>query len=269
MMVFRRDGEIAGVLPSFLHEWNGQRQMTLVGSGVSDYLDPVFEPAYLGEILELTRAQLRSRGDWDLCDWQDLSRDSPIASLGTPVEDTPCLVIPIEQPFEEFLAGRPTELKRNLRRDEKKAAAVGPVSFEALESTTPELMDALVQLHGARWAKSGEQGMIAANRSEAFLRDVAERFAALGSLRIFSMRFANRIVAILLALRDRTTLYAYLTGFDPEYEKLGFGRQLLAHAVRYAHEQGYRQWDFLRGQEAFKFDWGARVVEKCRLVIRS
>jgi CelD/BcsL family acetyltransferase involved in cellulose biosynthesis len=267
VMVFRRDGEVAGVLPCFLHHWNGRRQMTLVGSGVSDCLDPLFEPEYVDEIVARLRAHLRSRADWDICEWQDLSQNTPLAALGTVLEDTPCTVIAIEQPFEAFLAARPQALRRNLRRDKRKAEVIACVEFEVTESASEELMDALVRLHGARWAKAGEAGMIEANRSEAFLRDVSGRFGAEGWLKIFALRFANEIVAIVLAFCDHTTIYGYLTGFDPQYEDLSFGRELLAQALRYAHERGYRQWDFLRGEEPYKFLWGAQVIPKCRVVI--
>jgi CelD/BcsL family acetyltransferase involved in cellulose biosynthesis len=269
VMVFRHDGNVAGVLPCFLHPWNGRRQMTLVGSGISDYLDPLFEPAYVDEMLELIRAELRRGADWDICDWQDLSRDTPLASLGTVVKETACSVIPINQPFEAFLGTRPKDLRRNLRRYREKAEAIGCVSFEVTESADADLMDALIKLHGARWAKAGEAGMIEENRSEAFLRDIVERFGAGGLLRIFTLRFADRIAAILLAFRDNTTIYSYLSAFDPQYEQFGFGRELLAQALRYAHERGYRQWNFLRGEEPYKFSWGAQALEKCRVVIRS
>jgi CelD/BcsL family acetyltransferase involved in cellulose biosynthesis len=269
VMVFRQRGDVAGVLPGFLHEWDGRRQMTLVGAGISDYLDPLFEPAFVDDILEQIREELRWRADWDICDWQDLSRDTPLQSLGTVMEETPCSAIAIEQPFEAFLAARPRDLRRNLRRYKEKAEAAGPLTFEVTERATPELMDTLVRLHGARWAKAGGAGMIEANRSEAFLRDVAERFGAGGLLRIFTLRFADAIVAILLAFCDTAAIYAYLSAFDPQYEEFGFGRELLAQALRYAHERGYRQWNFLRGEEPYKFSWGAQAVAKRRVVIRS
>src|SRR4051812_45743965 len=154
-MVFRHAGDVAGVLPCFLHDWNGRRQMTLIGSGISDYLDPLFEPAHADEILDLIGAELRMRSDWEICQWQDLSRGTPLARLGTVLEETPCSAIPIEQPFDDFLAARPREVRRNLRRERAKAAAIGPVRFEVAESAHPELMDALVKLHGARWTKAG------------------------------------------------------------------------------------------------------------------
>jgi CelD/BcsL family acetyltransferase involved in cellulose biosynthesis len=268
VMAFRQSGKLVGVLPCFLHEWRGRRQTTLIGSGISDYLDPMFDPAFVEEIVEVVRTELRSRADWDICEWQDLSRDTPLAGLGTLMEETPCTAIAIEPPFESFLAARPKDLRRNLRRDRKRAEAMGCVRFEVEEDARPELLDALVRLHGARWASVGEAGMIEANRSEAFLRDAAERFASSGSLRIFTLCLADRIAAIILAFCNDTTLYGYLSGFDPQYEEFGFGRELLAEALRFAHERGYRRWDFLRGEEPYKFDWGAQVLAKSRLVIR-
>jgi CelD/BcsL family acetyltransferase involved in cellulose biosynthesis len=177
--------------------------------------------------------------------------------------------VDITNSFDEFLAARPKDLRRNLRVYHKKAEAIGKVEFQVADTADSELMDALVALHHARWATEGETGMIEANRSEAFLRDdAAAQLGPCGSLRIFTMRFAGRIAAIILAFCNQTTIFGYLTGFDPVHEKFGFGRELLAGGLRYAHEGGYRQWDFLRGDEAYKFAWGAKAVARCRVVIR-
>jgi CelD/BcsL family acetyltransferase involved in cellulose biosynthesis len=267
LLVFRRQGAVTGILPCFLHEWNRRRQLTLLGSGISDYLDPLFKPDCVAGILEELRAQLVGWTDWDVCEWQDLSRDTPLQSLGTVVEETPCSAISIQQPFEEFLAARPRDLRRNLRRYKEKAEAIGSVKFEVSHAADTESMSALIQLHGARWQKAGQAGMIETNHSGAFLREVAERLGGSGMLRIFKVRFQGRIAAILLAFCNQTTIFAYLSAFDPRYEIFGFGRELLAQALHYAHEKGYRFWNFLRGDEAYKISWGAQALAKCRVVI--
>jgi len=84
---------------------------------------------------------------------------------------------------------------------------------------------------------------------------------------VFVVRFGGEVAAVLLALRHRATTFSYLSAFDPQYESFGFGRELLAQSIRYAHECGCRQWNFLRGDEPYKFSWGAQRIEKCRLVI--
>ena len=267
VMAFRESGELVGILPCFLHHWERRRQLTLLGSGVSDYLDPVFEPRCIDGILELVRTQLKTWADWDICDWQDLSMDTPLHALGPALPDTPCSAVPIDQPFEKFLADRPKELRRNLRRYREKAEAAGCLSFQVAETAPRELMDALVELHAARWSKAGESGMIQANRSEAFLRELVTLFEARGWLRFFALRFRDEVAAIILAWCNQTAIFGYLSAFHPDYEKFGFGSQLLARALRYAHDRGYRQWNFLRGAEPYKFSWGAQVTAKRRVVI--
>jgi CelD/BcsL family acetyltransferase involved in cellulose biosynthesis len=267
-IVFRDYGKVIGVLPCFKHEWNGRHQLTLVGSGITDYLDPIAEPSLTAEMIDALWAQLKRWNDWDVCDWQDLSRDTPLQVLGDVAPETPGTAIAIEHPFHEYLASRPKNLRRNLRRYREKAEAIAPVSFHVTDTADPDLLNSLVHLHRVRWQKEGEAGMIAANRSEAFLREVAGLLASSGLLRIFTVRFGERIAAILLALRNQTTIYSYLSAFDPEWESFGFGRELLAQALRHTHENGYRRWDFLRGEEPYKFSWGAELVPKCRVMIR-
>ena len=255
------------MVPCFLHEWCGRRQLTLLGSGVSDYLDPVFDPCHTPEIIERVGAELRRATDWDICDWQDLSADSPLQALGESFADTPCSVVRLEGSFEDFLAARSKDLRRNLRRYRERAEAVGPVSFEAVEEPDAELMDSLVRMHGERWAAAGERGMFESNGSAAFTREAAEKLASRGAVRMFTVRFLNRSAAMLLAFRHETALFCYMSAFDPRHQALGFGRELLAQTFRHAHVHGYKQWNFLRGEEHFKFSWGATAVPKRRVRI--
>jgi CelD/BcsL family acetyltransferase involved in cellulose biosynthesis len=261
-LVFREDGEVTGVLPCFLHEWQGRRQLTLLGSGVTDYLDPVLPDRAVASIGDA----LRKWSDWDVCDWQDLSRETPLAALGTVRDEVPASAVRLSGGFDDFLAARPKDLRRNLRRYREKAEAIGPVTFDVCKSAEALLLDALIDLHRARWERLGESGMIEANRSAGFVRDVAEVFAARGMLRFFTVRFAGQIAAILLALRNESTVFSYLSAFDPQFEAFGFGRELLARAFEYAFANGYQRWDFLRGEEPYKFSWGAEPIARCRVI---
>jgi len=267
VLVFRECERIVGVLPCFVHRWNERRQLTLIGSGLSDYLDPVFDPRYCSEIVDVLERHLASFPDWEICDWQDLSSSTPLQRLGPVFVDTPCSQLAFENSFETYFAKRPKDLRRNLRRYREKAQQIGTIRFEVGANSDPILLDALIELHGARWRRSGEPGVIESNRAAGFLRDVAAAFAPRDLLRIFALHFNERIVAVVLAFRSSTTLFSYLSAFDPEYETFGFGRELLAEAIRYAHENGYRYWNFLRGEESYKFSWGAQPFSKCRLML--
>ncbi len=269
--VFRGGNEMAGVVPCFLHEWNGARQMTLIGAGISDYLEPAAKPEHAIEIVEQIRLHLETSAEWDICDWQDLSFDTPFKRLASEVnEDAPCSAIPLEGSFEQYWERCAQSLRQNVRRDRAKAEACGPIRFDVTASAEPELIGALIAMHGARWQQQNQPGMIEANGSAEFLREIALEFASRDRLRIFSLRFDGKLAAVILAFRYQGRILNYLTGFDPECGRLGFGRTLLYEAIRYCFEGGYSAWDFLRGDEPYKHWWRAEKIQKTRLrVIRK
>ena len=71
---------------------------------------------------------------------------------------------------------------------------------------------------------------------------------------------ANRPGARASARRtaDATTVYYYLSGYDPELDKLSPGTLIIAHAVECAVREGATTFDFLRGAEEYKTSWGAK-----------
>ena len=48
----------------------------------------------------------------------------------------------------------------------------------------------------------------------------------------------------------------YNSGFDPAHARLAPGIVLLAHLIRDAIERGVPVFDFLRGEESYKYDFG-------------
>ena len=271
-----RDGKrIDGILPCFLHDWDGRHQLTLVGTGISDYLDPLIDPEHRPRFINALQVHLEGWPEWELCDWQDLPATTPITGIqkcgGFDVlvsADTPCSAIPLTGTFERLWESRSKDMRRNLRRYSERARSMGAVEFETSSGTAGDAMDELVRLHAARWKKRGEAGVIAANGSEAFLREIADEFAALRLLRLFVIRFKGKIAAVVMTFPYASQVFSYMSAFDPEYEILGFGRILLYEAIQNSYRQGYTAWNFLRGEEPYKFSWGAREIPKCRVILQ-
>jgi hypothetical protein len=63
---------------------------------------------------------------------------------------------------------------------------------------------------------------------------------------------------VLLPLGNEWTLFGYLTGPIPDAPNMDSGMNC---SLEYADAHG-RQWSFLRGNEPYKFDWGARRIPK-------
>ncbi len=87
-------------------------------------------------------------------------------------------------------------------------------------------------------------------------------------LRLHTVSLDGQIRAALYCfhLGDRTVYY--LSGFDPapDLAKFSLGTVLTARAIRHAiEEDSAREFDFLRGNEGYKYKWGARDRFNARL----
>ena len=60
----------------------------------------------------------------------------------------------------------------------------------------------------------------------------------------------------------------YNAGIDPDARELSPGVILAAECVQFAVEHGKRRFDFLRGNEPYKYEWGAVDEPIQRLLVR-
>lgn len=273
-LVAWRDGSIVGFVPCFRHVWQNARQSTLIGSGITDYLDPLIAEEWADWTIYAV-GQYLAEADCDLCDWQDLSATSPLLRLAQMDQlhvsvspDTVCSEVKLAGNFDQYWLQRSSEMRRNVRRYSDKAQKIAPLNFHVDCDYNPDALDTLFALHTARWKSRGESGMVEANHSGQFMRSVSRAFAQRRILRLFTLRWCERVVAMILAFSWNGKLYGYFSAFDPEHEHLGFGRILLSKCIRYGYETGHSHWNFLRGDEPYKSSWGAQYIPKCRIVIR-
>lgn len=272
-LVAWQDASIVGFVPCFRHTWQNARQLTLIGTGITDYLEPFIAEESAEDSISAIGDYL-AKADYDLCDWQDLSAASPLLKLEQldqlnvkAVPDTICSEVALTGSFDQYWTSRSSEMRRNVRRYAEKAERFGPLNFQVDHEAGQDAVDALLSLHTARWQSRGESGMVEANHSAGFIRSAAAALAKRGLLRLFTLRWCERVVAAILAVSWSGRLYGYFSAFDPEHEHLGFGRILLSKCIRYAYDTEHTHWNFLRGDEPYKKSWGAQCIPKCRLII--
>jgi CelD/BcsL family acetyltransferase involved in cellulose biosynthesis len=76
-------------------------------------------------------------------------------------------------------------------------------------------------------------------------------------VRFYVLHLAGTVAAIYYGFIHGDRAYAYLGGFDPAFAFESPGTVLLDHAIREAAREGAREFHFLRGREAYKYQWGA------------
>jgi CelD/BcsL family acetyltransferase involved in cellulose biosynthesis len=64
--------------------------------------------------------------------------------------------------------------------------------------------------------------------------------------------------------RDRN--YFYLCDFHPDYAAISPGTLVTAHAIEHAAQRGAKYFDFLQGEEPYKYQkWGAQPRQTYRI----
>ena len=253
------------MLPLFLWNDGGTRRLVSVGAGQSDYCDMVGEADAFPELLEAIAAGPIRFDELLLPDLRPGSALLGPVPRGWSAREETHEVCPV--------LALPPDLSRSERRkvvhDRHRAEALGGVSAALVEpDELPEALVALFALHRARWEAVGEPGMLADPRVEAFLRTAASALAEAGLLRTTLVRHDGRIVAVLLGFRDAECFHSYINGVDLTVPKQSFGTLAFVCLIDAAVREGARELHFLRGEEPYKYRWGARPVRTVRRVLR-
>src|SRR5207245_8143617 len=96
-------GELVAVAPMFSWGYGGDPEIirvSFLGSGITDYLGMTADPKFVSDAARLVLAWLADRrGDWQLCDFQELRAGSPLLQASMPAglcaEMAECSVCPV------------------------------------------------------------------------------------------------------------------------------------------------------------------------------
>jgi CelD/BcsL family acetyltransferase involved in cellulose biosynthesis len=152
----------------------------------------------------------------------------------------------------------PAGRRRKVRMALHRASRRGDISIRTEREVSPgAFLDALYRLHGERWRSRGESGVLADDAVMRFHALALPRLAAAGLADARLLAIGGELAGAYLGLRDERRDYAYLGGMDPAFARESPGAILLNAAISDAVARGAEEFHFLRGGEAYKYDWGA------------
>lgn len=281
VLVLKKAGSIAGIAPLVLRTSsrlglrirrlefvtpNGDYNELTVGNDPKGQIDAVID------FLAGTPEQ------WDVVHLRDL-RDTgegttriecALRRAGLPytveyeVENCPWL--PIDGGSTDRMARLPGHARRNLRRRVERAQAAG-MRVRIIENPhqEPGLVETLAALDYQKHLH---------RRTPTFIGTYAEviqpLFEALGPrgwLYVALLEIAGKPAAFQLGYRCGDKLWDYAKAYDPAFSALAPGTLLLPALLDYGFQHGFREYDFLRGEEEYKLVWSTGMNRRLRLVI--
>jgi CelD/BcsL family acetyltransferase involved in cellulose biosynthesis len=104
-------------------------------------------------------------------------------------------------------------------------------------------------------------------KMEGFFRRATTALADLGLVRLWFLDGPSGPLATFITLEWDGTVGLYNSGFHPDRATLAPGLVLLGHLIRDAIVRGKQRFDFLRGEERYKYDFGPQPEEVYRVQI--
>ncbi len=265
-------GRLIAVLP--LYAAGAAETWRIVGGvDVSDYLDLIAER---GREEEAWKALLDLQGGvWEL---RGLRNGSPSLSLlpalaashGAAVrieveECCPALALPgnWEEYLNQLRAKDRHELRRKLRKFERECPGAVARCY-AGEGEVDDAADIFLALH--RKSGAGKRRFMN-DRMELFFRRICRALARAGWLRLWLLERAGEPLASFICFEYGGEVEVYNSGFDPVHAGRAPGIVLLAHLIRDAIERGIPRFDFLRGEEGYKYAFGSTPVPLYRMEV--
>ncbi len=264
-----RGNELVALAPLYLEA--ASRRLLPLGIGLSDDLDLLVAPDAGPDAGPVVLSCLDGQTDWDVASLEELAPDSPVLLWSLPpgwsgeaADHSRCPVLTWAGDTPDALAVVPPGKARKLRMARHRVERRGGTVELAGEETVPAHLDALFRLHALRWESRGEAGVLADPAVQAFHRRAAPRLAAAGLLHAALLRIEGEVAGVFHGLRRGPTLYAYLGGLDPAFAFESPGTVLMGHALDTMTRQGPGMLNLLRGQEPYKYEWGAvdRVLRR-------
>lgn len=249
-----RSGDaLVALAPLYLEDGPHGRRLLPLGISVSDYLDALVDPDHRAP----AGAALADACGPEPVHWDDLAPGSCALALPLPRGRRDRVEVRDACPVADLAVPLPARKRRKLAMARHRAERRGAAIETATPETAAALLDHLVRLHGARWESRGEAGVLADERVRAFHALALGPLGDAGLLRLDALRLDGAVAGVLYGFSHGPRAYAYLGGFDPGFAFESPGTVLIGHAVERARAEGAREFHFLRGQEAYKYEWGA------------
>ena len=276
-----RENRLVGLLPLCLQEKKvlGMRlkRLAFIGEaqGGADYLDLIAAPEDRTEILRAIFDFLKKENCFDLISLENISGDAAIVEFLRDFNKTQAK-LPFRQnvqttsvcPQVDLAGGWETVLKNsrrasNFKRRLKQLEKMPGFEFRSVTSPAEasEAFERFFRLHEKRWAKDGGSELCGHPRLVSFQRDLVASLVEAGLLRFEELWVEGECRASVYGLDDRTNFYYYNSGYDLEWSNFSVGLVLIGLSIKNAVARGAKVYDFLRGDETYKFDWATRQTE--------
>jgi Acetyltransferase (GNAT) domain len=160
--------------------------------------------------------------------------------------------------YEAMVRARGTLRKEDAERKRRRLAReLGEIRFE-FDDPRPEVFDACIRWKSAQYLSTGlGDGFAVPAHVELF-----RRLRTAGVVAVSSLSAGNTLLAVHFGSHTDRRLGWWIPAYDPAHQRHSPGRMMMAELMRASQAMGDLEFDFLIGDEDYKFDFAThnRVI---------
>lgn len=169
--------------------------------------------------------------------------------------------------WDSYVSTLSKSQRYNFRRRQRKLEKDYEVKFEEADSeeSRSRCLKALVDLHLKRWDTKGGSDALEEDSHKDFHEIMTRKGLEQGWLKLYVLWLDGKPAAALYGYLYGGKFYFYQSGFDPDFYKQSVGLVIMGLAIQKAIEAGAQEYDFLHGNESYKYSWTDSDRELIRL----
>ncbi|MBZ5670978.1 MAG: GNAT family N-acetyltransferase [Acidobacteriia bacterium] len=291
VLVLKKDGVVAGIAPLIYRATSRfgflVRRLESLASP-ADYSDLVVGDDPAGQIEAIVNFLVQTKDQWDLVDLKSLRETGNFKALIQSalshtsltyriLPEDRCPYLPIDASWSGVVsrlsrAGHRLGMgMRTLRNKQHRLERMGAEGLRVRIIENPQdepgLLEKLIVLEKKR-VEGKLMAPFLARYPEVF-HSLFDTLGRRGWVYVALMEHGDRPVASLMGFRCGKKLWYYQGAYDHSFSRLSPGTMLFLTVLDYGFSHGYREYDFLTGDEPYKMAWSADFHETFRLQIWS
>ncbi len=274
-------GELVGIAPFFYNpSTNGRTSLMLLGSyEISDYLDFIVKPEYLDEFFSglFNMISADSGNTWQELDIYNLLDNSPsilaleqaAAQVGwiserEVLQKAPYITLP--EDWETYLAGIDKKQRHEIRRKMRRLAESEHEHRWYIVDEEADLQAEIEDFVSLMIFDEDKKKFLKPEMKEHMRDTIVCAFNA-GCLHLAFLEIDGQKAAGYLSFIYLNRLWVYNSGLNRKFNEFSPGWVLLGYILQWAIQQKLNEFDFMRGDEDYKYKFGAidRTVVRVKI----
>jgi CelD/BcsL family acetyltransferase involved in cellulose biosynthesis len=276
ILLVREHKELIGIAPLLLCKCKRRTayKIRFLGSTDvgSDYLDFILKKGKENEILnEIITYLILKENRWQIMDLTDIRCQSTSIGLMKKYFEnsydlliqkySTCPYIPLPDSPEIYFKSLSPNMRYNIRRKRRKFEQKYKGQFVVVKDKNEinKYFEEFIRLHLNRMKIKNINSPFTDGSFYEFHKNIISYFIDNDWLRLCFLKLNDVFIASFYIFNYGGKYYYYQSGFDPGWEKMSPGFLLFSYCIENAIMEDIKEFDFLQGSEAYKYQWTDRV----------